>query len=67
MIVVTFRNMATGAHSIHPHGVAYGKQSEGECLSTQLQMNLTAVKRAETIYSTVCQYAGVIVGVHDVI
>ncbi|XP_056244470.1 coagulation factor V isoform X1 [Seriola aureovittata] len=28
-IVVTFRNMATGAHSIHPHGVAYGKQSEG--------------------------------------
>lgn len=29
-LVVTFRNMATGAHSIHPHGVAYGKQSEGE-------------------------------------
>uniref|UniRef100_A0A4W6EAV3 ferroxidase n=1 Tax=Lates calcarifer TaxID=8187 RepID=A0A4W6EAV3_LATCA len=29
MIVVTFRNMATGAHSVHPHGVAYGKQSEG--------------------------------------
>uniref|UniRef100_A0AAQ6IME6 Plastocyanin-like domain-containing protein n=1 Tax=Anabas testudineus TaxID=64144 RepID=A0AAQ6IME6_ANATE len=29
MIVVTFRNMATGPHSIHPHGVAYGKQSEG--------------------------------------
>ncbi|XP_040913559.1 coagulation factor V [Toxotes jaculatrix] len=28
-IVVTFRNMATEAHSIHPHGVAYGKQSEG--------------------------------------
>ncbi|KAG7467807.1 coagulation factor V [Solea senegalensis] len=28
-IVVTFRNMATGAHSLHPHGVAYGKQSEG--------------------------------------
>uniref|UniRef100_A0AAQ5X9K1 ferroxidase n=1 Tax=Amphiprion ocellaris TaxID=80972 RepID=A0AAQ5X9K1_AMPOC len=28
-IVVTFRNMATGAYSIHPHGVAYGKQSEG--------------------------------------
>ncbi|XP_075966261.1 coagulation factor V [Anarhichas minor] len=28
-IVVTFRNMATGPHSIHPHGVAYGKQSEG--------------------------------------
>uniref|UniRef100_A0A671Y3N9 ferroxidase n=1 Tax=Sparus aurata TaxID=8175 RepID=A0A671Y3N9_SPAAU len=28
-IVVTFRNMATGLHSIHPHGVAYGKQSEG--------------------------------------
>uniref|UniRef100_A0A8D3AH48 ferroxidase n=1 Tax=Scophthalmus maximus TaxID=52904 RepID=A0A8D3AH48_SCOMX len=28
-IVVTFRNMATGVHSIHPHGVAYGKQSEG--------------------------------------
>ncbi|XP_007571502.1 hephaestin-like protein [Poecilia formosa] len=29
-IVVTFRNMAYGAYSIHPHGVAYGKQSEGE-------------------------------------
>ncbi|XP_068185520.1 coagulation factor V [Antennarius striatus] len=29
MIVVTFRNKATGPHSIHPHGVAYGKQSEG--------------------------------------
>ncbi|XP_070832599.1 coagulation factor V [Chaetodon trifascialis] len=28
-IVVTFRNMATGLYSIHPHGVAYGKQSEG--------------------------------------
>uniref|UniRef100_A0A8C6NQD5 ferroxidase n=1 Tax=Nothobranchius furzeri TaxID=105023 RepID=A0A8C6NQD5_NOTFU len=28
-IVVTFRNMATGVYSIHPHGVAYGKQSEG--------------------------------------
>ncbi|KAM9342334.1 coagulation factor V [Pholidichthys leucotaenia] len=28
-IVVTFRNMAEGRHSIHPHGVSYGKQSEG--------------------------------------
>ncbi|XP_017287310.1 coagulation factor V [Kryptolebias marmoratus] len=28
-IVVTFRNMASGTYSIHPHGVAYGKQSEG--------------------------------------
>ncbi|XP_074551183.1 coagulation factor V [Halichoeres trimaculatus] len=28
-IVVTFRNMARGPHSIHPHGIAYGKQSEG--------------------------------------
>ncbi|XP_029314616.1 LOW QUALITY PROTEIN: coagulation factor V [Cottoperca gobio] len=28
-LVVTFRNLATGPHSIHPHGVAYGKQSEG--------------------------------------
>uniref|UniRef100_G3P3P6 Coagulation factor V n=1 Tax=Gasterosteus aculeatus aculeatus TaxID=481459 RepID=G3P3P6_GASAC len=28
-IVVTFRNMASGPHSIHPHGIAYGKQSEG--------------------------------------
>ncbi|XP_070694535.1 coagulation factor V [Pempheris klunzingeri] len=28
-IVVTFRNMATGLYSIHPHGIAYGKQSEG--------------------------------------
>ncbi|KAM6934597.1 coagulation factor V [Xenentodon cancila] len=28
-IVVTFRNMANGVYSIHPHGVAYGKQSEG--------------------------------------
>ncbi|KAL6100506.1 f5 [Pungitius sinensis] len=28
-LVVTFRNMASGPHSIHPHGIAYGKQSEG--------------------------------------
>ncbi|KAK2905616.1 coagulation factor V isoform X1 [Channa argus] len=28
-LVVTFRNMAKGPYSIHPHGVAYGKQSEG--------------------------------------
>ncbi|XP_069568180.1 coagulation factor V [Brachyistius frenatus] len=28
-IVVTFRNMASGPYSLHPHGVAYGKQSEG--------------------------------------
>ncbi|KAM7407046.1 hypothetical protein PAMA_002993 [Pampus argenteus] len=28
-IVVTFRNMAKGLYSIHPHGIAYGKQSEG--------------------------------------
>lgn len=42
-IVVTFRNMATGPYSIHPHGVAYGKQSEGGCPLTQLYMNPTAV------------------------
>lgn len=41
-IVVTFRNMGTQPHSIHPHGVAYGKQSEGGCLLGQLQLNLTA-------------------------
>ncbi|XP_041663458.1 coagulation factor V [Cheilinus undulatus] len=29
IIVVTFRNMATEPHSLHPHGIAYGKQSEG--------------------------------------
>uniref|UniRef100_A0A8C5N8D4 ferroxidase n=1 Tax=Gouania willdenowi TaxID=441366 RepID=A0A8C5N8D4_GOUWI len=28
-LVVTFRNLAHGAYSLHPHGVAYGKQSEG--------------------------------------
>ncbi|XP_055006712.1 coagulation factor V-like [Boleophthalmus pectinirostris] len=28
-LVVTFRNMANGEYSIHPHGIAYGKQSEG--------------------------------------
>ncbi|XP_078118780.1 coagulation factor V [Sander vitreus] len=28
-IVVTFRNLATKPYSIHPHGIAYGKQSEG--------------------------------------
>ncbi|KAK9969463.1 hypothetical protein ABG768_027638 [Culter alburnus] len=28
-IVVTFRNMADHPCSIHPHGIAYGKQSEG--------------------------------------
>lgn len=44
-IVVTFRNMATRPHSIHPHGVAYGKQSEGECLLTQPRTNLTAVRK----------------------
>lgn len=38
-IVVTFRNMATGVHSIHPHGVAYGKQSEGGCLLAQLRQH----------------------------
>uniref|UniRef100_A0A8C9V1W0 ferroxidase n=1 Tax=Scleropages formosus TaxID=113540 RepID=A0A8C9V1W0_SCLFO len=29
VIVVTFRNMADREYSIHPHGIAYGKQSEG--------------------------------------
>ncbi|XP_054642968.1 coagulation factor V isoform X2 [Dunckerocampus dactyliophorus] len=29
IIVVTFRNMATQPCSLHPHGIAYGKQSEG--------------------------------------
>uniref|UniRef100_A0A8C6TZK8 Coagulation factor V n=1 Tax=Neogobius melanostomus TaxID=47308 RepID=A0A8C6TZK8_9GOBI len=28
-LVVTFRNMAKGEYSLHPHGIAYGKQSEG--------------------------------------
>ncbi|XP_056435160.1 coagulation factor V-like [Gadus chalcogrammus] len=28
-IVVTFRNMADQDYSLHPHGIAYGKQSEG--------------------------------------
>ncbi|XP_047456763.1 coagulation factor V [Mugil cephalus] len=28
-IVVTFRNMAREPYSLHPHGVSYGKQSEG--------------------------------------
>uniref|UniRef100_A0AAV2K284 ferroxidase n=1 Tax=Knipowitschia caucasica TaxID=637954 RepID=A0AAV2K284_KNICA len=28
-LVVTFKNMASGEYSIHPHGIAYGKQSEG--------------------------------------
>uniref|UniRef100_A0A8C5CSN6 ferroxidase n=1 Tax=Gadus morhua TaxID=8049 RepID=A0A8C5CSN6_GADMO len=28
-IVVTFRNMADREYSLHPHGIAYGKQSEG--------------------------------------
>lgn len=58
-IVVSFRNMATGPHSIHPHGVAYGKQSEGGCLLTQLQMNLTAVanlKAPVTLYNAVCLF-----------
>lgn len=36
-IVVTFRNMATKPYSIHPHGVAYGKQSEGAWPSVWLQ------------------------------
>ncbi|XP_068602540.1 coagulation factor V [Brachionichthys hirsutus] len=29
VVIVTFRNKASGPHSVHPHGVAYGKQSEG--------------------------------------
>lgn len=33
-IVVTFRNMADRPYSLHPHGIAYGKQSEGGCLLT---------------------------------
>lgn len=56
-IVVTFRNMANGPYSIHPHGIAYGKQSEGGFLLIQLQMNLTAVanlKTPVTLYNTVC-------------
>ncbi|XP_016350841.1 hephaestin-like protein [Sinocyclocheilus anshuiensis] len=28
-IIVTFKNMADHPCSIHPHGIAYGKQSEG--------------------------------------
>uniref|UniRef100_A0A672TBP4 ferroxidase n=1 Tax=Sinocyclocheilus grahami TaxID=75366 RepID=A0A672TBP4_SINGR len=28
-IIVTFKNMADNPCSIHPHGIAYGKQSEG--------------------------------------
>lgn len=30
-IIVTFRNMVDRPCSIHPHGIAYGKQSEGVC------------------------------------
>lgn len=51
-IVVTFRNMATEPYSIHPHGVVYGKQSEGECLLTQLQVNGTAAERAALCVGT---------------
>ncbi|KAL4608796.1 coagulation factor V [Arapaima gigas] len=29
VIIVTFKNMADREYSIHPHGIAYGKQSEG--------------------------------------
>ncbi|XP_057708547.1 coagulation factor V [Corythoichthys intestinalis] len=29
ILVVTFRNLASEAHNLHPHGIAYGKQSEG--------------------------------------
>uniref|UniRef100_W5M0R5 ferroxidase n=1 Tax=Lepisosteus oculatus TaxID=7918 RepID=W5M0R5_LEPOC len=29
VIVVTFRNMADRTYSLHPHGIEYGKQSEG--------------------------------------
>lgn len=46
-IVVTFRNLASGTYSIHPHGVAYGKQSEGECLLTQL---------VDCSNTNICQY-----------
>lgn len=48
-IVVTFRNMATGPHSIHPHGVAYGKQSEGGCSKAQL-----GLRKAAAVHSIVC-------------
>lgn len=60
MIVVTFRNMATGPHSIHPHGIAYGKQSEGGCLLARLQMNLTAVEKLKT--PVTLQDAGCLLG-----
>lgn len=43
-VVVTFRNMATAPYSIHPHGVAYGKQSEGVCLLAQMNESVTAVE-----------------------
>ncbi|XP_037136671.1 coagulation factor V isoform X1 [Syngnathus acus] len=29
ILVVTFRNLASQLHSLHPHGIAYGKNSEG--------------------------------------
>lgn len=61
--------MATGLHSIHAHGVAYGKQSEGGYLLAQLQMNLTAVTNQNTpvtLYHAVFLSVGVTVGTHDV-
>ncbi|XP_019732411.1 coagulation factor VIII-like [Hippocampus comes] len=35
ILVVTFRNMASEPHNLHPHGIAYGKNSEGEFLLRQ--------------------------------
>lgn len=65
MIVVTFRNMANGVYSIHPHGVAYGKQSEGKQSLTELLILLADVADLKTA-AVRCQSAGVTVDVHDV-
>ncbi|KAA0715627.1 V Activated protein C cofactor Coagulation factor [Triplophysa tibetana] len=38
-IIVTFRNMADRPCSIHPHGIAYGKQSEGASYFDNTSLN----------------------------
>ena len=57
--------MANGVYSIHPHGVAYGKQSEGEWLLTELRLPPADVANLKTT-AVRSQPAGVMVDVHDV-
>lgn len=45
VIVVTFRNMVDQPCNIHTHGIAYGKQSEGEFQLMSIMSNNNFCKK----------------------